>query len=104
MVDWRVDKLDITYMYKEMLGLPSSNIQVCWNIYILPGHGQEKKVSGIIQDFNKDWKKSLDSINSEILSSFPNLKLGTSLLQQALTSLVQYYHRLGFPSRKIKIF
>merc|ERR1711976_31918 len=37
--------------------------------------------------------KSLDSINGEILSSFPNLKLGTSLLQQALTTLVQNYHR-----------
>ena len=54
---------------------------------------EEKRVSIIITEFNRDWKKSLDSINSEILSSFPNLKLGTSLLQQCLTSLVQYYHR-----------
>ena len=56
---------------------------------------EEKKVTGIITEFNRDWKKSLDSINSEILSSFPNLKLGTSLLQQTLTSLVQYYHRFS---------
>merc|ERR1712126_447685 len=54
---------------------------------------EEKSIS--ISDFNRDWKKSLDSINSEILSSFPNLKLGTSLLQQCLTSLVQYYHRFS---------
>ena len=54
---------------------------------------EERRVTAIIQDFNRDWKKSLDSINSEILSSFPNLKLGTSLLQQCLTSLVQHYHR-----------
>ena len=54
---------------------------------------EEKRVSTIIVDFSRDWKKSLDSINGEILSSFPNLKLGTSLLQQALTTLVQYYHR-----------
>ena len=52
-------------------------------------------MTGIITEFNRDWKKSLDSINSEILSSFPNLKLGTSVLQQSLTSLVQYYHRFS---------
>ena len=52
-------------------------------------------MTGIITEFNRDWKKSLDSINSEILSSFPNLKLGTSVLQQTLTSLVQYYHRFS---------
>ena len=56
---------------------------------------EERRVTGIITEFNRDWKKSLDSINSEILSSFPNLKLGTSLLQQGLTSLVQYYHRFS---------
>ena len=56
---------------------------------------EERRVSTIITDFNRDWKKSLDSINSEILSSFPNLKLGTNLLQQCLTSLVQYYHRFS---------
>ena len=56
---------------------------------------EERRVAAIIADFNRDWKKSLDSINSEILSSFPNLKLGTSLLQQCLTSLVQFYHRFS---------
>ena len=54
---------------------------------------EERRVTAIIQDFNRDWKRCLDSINSEILSSFPNLKLGTSLLQQCLTTLVQHYHR-----------
>ena len=56
---------------------------------------EEKRVTTIIVDFSRDWKKSLDSINGEILSSFPNLKLGTSLLQQALTTLVQFYHRFS---------
>jgi len=56
---------------------------------------EERRVAAIIADFNRDWKKSLDSINSEILSSFPNLKLGTSLLQQSLTTLVQCYHRFS---------
>jgi len=62
---------------------------------------EEQKVTQIIGQFGNDWKKSLDSINGEILSSFPNLKLGTGILQQTLTTLVQYYHRfsrvLGVP-------
>lgn len=56
---------------------------------------EEKKVTQIIINFGNEWKKSLDSINGEILSSFPNLKLGTGILQQCLTSLVQYYHRFS---------
>merc|ERR1712012_779386 len=58
-------------------------------------------MSLIIQNFSADWKKSLDLINGEIMTSFPNLKLGTGILQQSLTQLVQYYHRfsrvLGVP-------
>ena len=56
---------------------------------------EERKVTQIIINFGNEWKKSLDSINGEILSSFPNLKLGTGILQQCLTSLVQYYHRFS---------
>jgi len=62
---------------------------------------EERRVSLIIQNFSADWKKSLDLINGEIMTSFPNLKLGTGILQQSLTLLVQYYHRfsrvLGVP-------
>ena len=54
---------------------------------------EERRVTQIIQTFSSDWKKSLDSINGEIMTSFPNLKLGTGILQQSLTTLVQYYHR-----------
>ncbi|XP_023342298.1 vacuolar protein sorting-associated protein 52 homolog [Eurytemora carolleeae] len=54
---------------------------------------EEKKVSQIISTFGAEWKKSLDRINGETLSSFPNLKLGTGILQQTLTTLLQYYHR-----------
>jgi len=54
---------------------------------------EEKKVSHIIATFSGDWKQSLDRINGETLSSFPNLKLGTGILQQTLTTLLQYYHR-----------
>ena len=54
---------------------------------------EEKRVSLIVSTFGAEWKKSLDRINGETLSSFPNLKLGTGILQQTLTTLLQYYHR-----------
>ena len=38
----------------------------------------------------------ISRINGETLSSFPNLKLGTGILQQTLTTLLQYYHRYPF--------
>jgi len=53
----------------------------------------EKRVSQIISTFGTEWKQSLDRINEQTLSSFPNLKLGTGILQQTLTTLLQYYHR-----------
>jgi hypothetical protein len=54
---------------------------------------EEKRVGAIVARFGQDWRQSLDQINREILSSFPNLRLGTGILQQTLTTLVQYYHR-----------
>ncbi|XP_044752013.1 vacuolar protein sorting-associated protein 52 homolog [Coccinella septempunctata] len=53
----------------------------------------ESRVGGIVQHFSQSWKKSLEELNREVLISFPNLVTGSSLLQLALTQLVQYYHR-----------
>ena len=50
-------------------------------------------IGRIITGFNSRWKNSLDAINKEVLSSFPNFKNGTEILQMALTQFVQYYHR-----------
>lgn len=47
----------------------------------------------LVQTFSANWKKSLEELNREVLLSFPNLVTGSSLLQLALTQLVQYYHR-----------
>jgi len=55
----------------------------------------EKQLSQIMTRFSTEWKQSLAKINSETLSSFPNLKLGTGILQQTLTLLLQYYHRFS---------
>ena len=54
---------------------------------------EEGDVLKIIQNFNRDWKASLDEINNDVLSIFPNFKNGTNILQQILTTFVQYYHR-----------
>lgn len=53
----------------------------------------EPKSIEIVQSFTNSWKKSLEDLNREVLISFPNLVTGSSLLQLALTQLVQYYHR-----------
>lgn len=54
---------------------------------------QERKSLALVTTFSANWKKSLEELNREILLSFPNLVTGSTLLQLALTSLVQYYHR-----------
>ncbi|CAH0393966.1 unnamed protein product [Bemisia tabaci] len=53
----------------------------------------ENKQLAIVQPFVTSWKKSLDSIRNEVLSSFPNLVTGANLLQLTLTQFVEYYHR-----------
>ena len=52
-----------------------------------------ENVSVLLRNFNAGWKRGLDAINQEVLSSFPNFKNGTQILQQTLTQFVQYYHR-----------
>lgn len=54
---------------------------------------RHKDIGSIVSAFNGKWQPALDSINKEVLGSFPNFKNGTALLQQALTQFVQYYHR-----------
>ncbi|KAJ8687723.1 hypothetical protein QAD02_023517 [Eretmocerus hayati] len=54
---------------------------------------QEGKALGLVQSFTNTWKRALEEINREVLKSFPSLLLGNSLVQRAMTQLVQYYHR-----------
>lgn len=54
---------------------------------------REKKSVELVQGFSSAWKKSLEELNREVLLSFPSLVTGSTLLQLALTQLVQYYHR-----------
>lgn len=53
----------------------------------------ENRVMPIVRSFAKNWKQALEAINHEVMNSFTNFKNGTSILQGALTQLIQYYHR-----------
>lgn len=55
---------------------------------------QEGKALALVQSFTNNWKRALEEINREVLQSFPSLVLGSTLVQGAMTQLVQYYHRL----------
>jgi len=55
---------------------------------------QEGKVLALVQSFTNNWKRALEEINREVLQSFPSLVLGSTLVQGAMTQLVQYYNRL----------
>ncbi len=51
------------------------------------------RVIRIISGFSANWRSALDSVNRVVMSSFPSFRTGAGVLQQALTLLVQYYHR-----------
>jgi len=53
----------------------------------------ENHIEQLIRDFAIRWKNAIESMNQEIMRSFSNFKNGTAILQVALTSLIQYYHR-----------
>jgi len=55
---------------------------------------QEGKALALVQSFTNNWKRALEEINREVLQSFPSLVLGSTLVQGAMTQLVQYYNRL----------
>lgn len=46
-----------------------------------------------VRSFGDTWQRAIEEINKEVLASFTNFHCGTAILQQALTALLQYYHR-----------
>lgn len=54
---------------------------------------EEYRVTGLVRSFSLGWKKAIDDINKDIMVSFTNFKVGTSILQMTLMQLIQYYHR-----------
>ncbi|KRX44759.1 Vacuolar protein sorting-associated protein 52 -like protein, partial [Trichinella murrelli] len=51
-------------------------------------------VRNVVKTFNNDWKKNIEQINQEVMSSFSNFRVGTAILQKTFSQLIQYYHRL----------
>ncbi|KAI0213670.1 Vacuolar protein sorting-associated protein 52-like [Lamellibrachia satsuma] len=54
---------------------------------------QERRVTQLVRGFNSEWKKAIELINQDVMTSFTNFKNGTQILQGILTQLIQYYHR-----------
>uniref|UniRef100_A0A8V5GYS9 Vacuolar protein sorting-associated protein 52 homolog n=1 Tax=Melopsittacus undulatus TaxID=13146 RepID=A0A8V5GYS9_MELUD len=55
--------------------------------------GEEARVSHLARGFSGSWRSSVEVLSQEVMSSFSNFRNGTSIIQGALTQLLQYYHR-----------
>jgi len=53
----------------------------------------EQKVTPLVQGFAAGWRTSVDLISREVTTSFPNFKVGSTVVQATFTQLIQYYHR-----------
>ncbi|XP_006860415.1 PREDICTED: vacuolar protein sorting-associated protein 52 homolog isoform X3 [Chrysochloris asiatica] len=55
--------------------------------------GEEARVTQLIRGFGSSWKTSVESLSQDVMRSFTNFRNGTSIIQGALTQLIQLYHR-----------
>ena len=53
----------------------------------------ESYINQLVKGFSQDYKKSIDSINGDVMKQFTNFNNGTVILQSALTKMIQYYSR-----------
>ncbi|XP_056299465.1 vacuolar protein sorting-associated protein 52 homolog [Pseudoliparis swirei] len=52
----------------------------------------EVRITQLVRGFSSSWKQSVESMSQDVMRSFTNFKNGTSIIQGALTQLIQYYH------------
>uniref|UniRef100_A0A672FJ28 Vacuolar protein sorting-associated protein 52 homolog n=1 Tax=Salarias fasciatus TaxID=181472 RepID=A0A672FJ28_SALFA len=52
----------------------------------------EARICQLVRGFSSSWKQSVEAMSQEVMRSFTNFKNGTSIIQGALTQLIQYYH------------
>ncbi|XP_030202200.1 vacuolar protein sorting-associated protein 52 homolog isoform X2 [Gadus morhua] len=52
----------------------------------------EARINQLVRGFSSSWKHSVEAMSQEVMRSFTNFKNGTSIIQGALTQLIQYYH------------
>uniref|UniRef100_A0A670ZSA7 Vacuolar protein sorting-associated protein 52 homolog n=1 Tax=Pseudonaja textilis TaxID=8673 RepID=A0A670ZSA7_PSETE len=55
--------------------------------------GEEARVTQLVRGFAATWKASVETLSQDVMRSFTNFKNGTTIIQGALTQLIQYYHR-----------
>ncbi|XP_034456479.1 vacuolar protein sorting-associated protein 52 homolog isoform X2 [Hippoglossus hippoglossus] len=53
---------------------------------------EEARITQLVRGFSSSWKQSVESMSQDVMRSFTNFKNGTSIIQGALTQLIQYYH------------
>mmetsp|Transcript_27194 Transcript_27194/g.65079 ORF Transcript_27194/g.65079 Transcript_27194/m.65079 type:complete len:790 (+) Transcript_27194:170-2539(+) len=58
-------------------------------------------VESLVQNFQANWKSSMEEINRNVLSYFSNFRNGMEILKQVLTQLLLYYTRFQDVIRKI---
>ncbi|KAM9824191.1 vacuolar protein sorting-associated protein 52 homolog [Neosynchiropus ocellatus] len=52
----------------------------------------EARITQLVRGFSATWKSSVELMSQDVMRSFTNFKNGTSIIQGALTQLIQYYH------------
>ncbi|XP_065146961.1 vacuolar protein sorting-associated protein 52 homolog [Paramisgurnus dabryanus] len=52
----------------------------------------EARINQLVRGFSNTWKQSVEVLSQDVMRSFTNFKNGTSIIQGALTQLIQYYH------------
>lgn len=53
---------------------------------------EEARITQLVRGFSSTWKQSVEAMSQDVMRSFTNFKNGTSIIQGALTQLIQYYH------------
>ncbi|TNM93076.1 hypothetical protein fugu_018478 [Takifugu bimaculatus] len=53
---------------------------------------EEARITQLVRGFSATWKQSVEAMSRDVMRSFTNFKNGTSIIQGALTQLIQYYH------------
>ncbi|KAF7702508.1 hypothetical protein HF521_001791 [Silurus meridionalis] len=52
----------------------------------------EVRITQLVRGFSSSWKQSVEALSQDVMRCFTNFKNGTSIIQGALTQLIQYYH------------
>ncbi|XP_028296731.1 vacuolar protein sorting-associated protein 52 homolog isoform X2 [Gouania willdenowi] len=53
---------------------------------------EEARITQLVRGFSSSWKQSVETMSHDVMRSFTNFKNGTSIIQGALTQLIQSYH------------